>query len=147
MSKIFSKIVTYFYPFRDHLIFKKKNIALSILNMITLNKTDQLNLTHLDMIDDQLFDVLSSLYICVTVSIILIGLIGNFCIIFIYSIKKNRTNSSHVFLLCSAIVDNLFILSQLIEVNKNNKISFLIRFFLIIFIYIYLCFILNQKDS
>jgi len=42
-------------------------------------------------------------------------LIGNLLIIFIYAIKKRRTNSSHVYLLCLAVNDNLFLIIHLIE--------------------------------
>ena len=79
----------------------------------------ELNNTYDLTIQNHLFDMLSNLYIGLTVTVILIGLVGNFFIITMYSFKKNRTNSSHVFLLCSAIVDNSFLFIQLIEVNIN----------------------------
>ena len=47
--------------------------------------------------------------------VIIIGLIGNSLITFIYLGKKRRTNSSHVYLLCSAINDNLFLIIHLFE--------------------------------
>lgn len=44
-----------------------------------------------------------------TFIVIIFGLIGNYLIIFVFSQKENRKNSSHVFLLCLAINDAFFL--------------------------------------
>lgn len=45
----------------------------------------------------------------------LIGLFGNILIIIVFTQKKFRSNSGHIYLLCSAINDNLFIIIHLFE--------------------------------
>jgi hypothetical protein len=47
--------------------------------------------------------------------IIVIGLIGNLLITYIYASKKRRTNLNHVYLLCAAINDNIFLIIHLFE--------------------------------
>lgn len=46
---------------------------------------------------------------------IVIGLLGNSLIIYVFWNKKFRTNSSNVFLLCLAISDNIFLIIHLFE--------------------------------
>ena len=53
----------------------------------------------------------------ITVTVLAIGLIGNLLVIFIFSRKKSRTNPSHCYLLCSAIVDSLFLIVHFFEVK------------------------------
>ena len=50
-----------------------------------------------------------------TLIIIAIGLIGNCLIIFVFSQNRFRINSSNVYLLCLAIIDNLFLIVHLFE--------------------------------
>lgn len=47
--------------------------------------------------------------------VILIGFIGNFLITLVFIQKKFRSNSSHIFLLCLSIIDNLFLIIHLFE--------------------------------
>ena len=74
-------------------------------NHSTLIEPDEEDLLHLF----RKINIYSSLFV------IIIGLIGNSLITFIYLGKKRRTNSSHVYLLCSAINDNLFLIIHLFE--------------------------------
>lgn len=61
-----------------------------------------------------------------TLVFIIIGLIGNSLAIYVFSHKRFRTNSSHVYLLCLAIIDSLFIVIHLIEdTSKTYKDHFL----------------------
>ena len=46
---------------------------------------------------------------------ILIGLVGNFFTIFIFSQKRFRTNSNNIFLLCLSINDSFFLIIHLFE--------------------------------
>ena len=48
--------------------------------------------------------------------VILGGLIGNSIVIFVFGQKTYRTNPSHVYFLCSAIVDSLFLIVHFFEV-------------------------------
>jgi hypothetical protein len=74
-------------------------------NHSTLIELDEEDLLHLF----RKINIYSSLFV------IIIGLIGNSLITYIYLSKKRRTNSSHVYLLCSAINDNLFLIVHLFE--------------------------------
>jgi hypothetical protein len=74
-------------------------------NHSTLIEPDEEDLLYLF----RKINIYSSLFV------IIIGLIGNSLITFIYLSKKRRTNSSHVYLLCSAINDNLFLIVHLFE--------------------------------
>jgi hypothetical protein len=62
-------------------------------------------------------NIYSSLFVTI------IGLIGNSLITYIYASKKRRTNSSHVYLLCSAINDNLFLIVHLFEDTLKTYID------------------------
>ena len=55
-----------------------------------------------------------------TLILILFGLIGNSLIIFVFSQKRFRTNSSNVYLFCLAINDSLFLLIHFIEDTVKN---------------------------
>lgn len=48
--------------------------------------------------------------------IIIVGLVGNFLTIVVFSQKRFRINSSNVYLLCLAVVDALFLLLHFFEV-------------------------------
>jgi len=61
----------------------------------------------------RLINVYSSLLI------VFFGLIGNSIVVAVFSRKKNRSNPSHVFIFCSAIVDNLFLITHLFEVTTH----------------------------
>lgn len=50
-----------------------------------------------------------------SICVIIIGFFGNLLVTLIFIQKKFRSNSSHIYLLCSAINDNLFILIHLFE--------------------------------
>ncbi len=47
--------------------------------------------------------------------VILIGLIGNFLICLVFARKKLRSNSSHIYLFCSSVNDNLFFIVHILE--------------------------------
>ena len=51
----------------------------------------------------------------VTFTVLILGLIGNYLIVFVFAQKKNRINSSHVFLFCLALNDNFFLKVHLFE--------------------------------
>lgn len=53
--------------------------------------------------------------IIATLILILFGLIGNSLIVFVFSKKRFRVNSSNVFLLCLALNDSLFLIIHLFE--------------------------------
>ena len=50
-----------------------------------------------------------------TIAFFLLGLVGNSISIFVFAQKIFRRNSSHVYLLCLAIIDSLFLVIHLIE--------------------------------
>jgi len=56
----------------------------------------------------------------ITVCIIIIGLIGNSLTVVVYGQKKNRKNSSNIFLLCLAINDTLFLVVHFYEDTIRN---------------------------
>ena len=56
----------------------------------------------------------------ITICIIIIGLIGNCLTVIIYGQKKNRKNSSNIFLLCLAINDTLFLVVHFYEDTIRN---------------------------
>jgi hypothetical protein len=60
------------------------------------------------------------LNIYLTIIIILIGLIGHFLTILVYSKKKFRINSSNIVLLCLAINDSLFLMVHFFEGTTRN---------------------------
>ena len=56
----------------------------------------------------------------ITICIIIIGLIGQCLTVIIYGQKKNRKNSSNIFLLCLAINDTLFLVVHFYEDTIRN---------------------------
>ncbi len=61
-----------------------------------------------------------------TMVAILIGLVGNSLILSVFSYSKFRTNSSHVYMICSAISDNLFLIVHIFEdILRSYKETFL----------------------
>jgi hypothetical protein len=56
----------------------------------------------------------------ITICIIIIGLIGNCLTVIIYGQKKNRKNSSNIYLLCLAINDTLFLFVHFYEDTVRN---------------------------
>lgn len=63
----------------------------------------------------QVLDYSRRINLAASLGVILIGFIGNLLVTLVFAQKKFRTNSSHIYLLCSAINDNLFILIHLFE--------------------------------
>ena len=55
----------------------------------------------------------------ISLAIILLGLVGNCATIFIFTQKKYLVNSSHVYFLCLAINDTLFLIVHFFEVNSK----------------------------
>jgi hypothetical protein len=56
----------------------------------------------------------------ITICIIIIGLIGNCLTVIIYGQKRNRKNSSNIFILCLAINDTLFLVVHFCEDTIRN---------------------------
>ena len=56
----------------------------------------------------------------ITICILIIGLIGNCLTVIIYGQKKNRKNSSNIYLLCLAINDMLFLVVHFYEDTIRN---------------------------
>ena len=54
-------------------------------------------------------------------AIIIFGLLSNMLAVIVFAKKRFRTNSIHVYVLCSAVNDNLFLIIHLLEVNQNLK--------------------------
>lgn len=50
-----------------------------------------------------------------SVAVVLIGFLGNLLIFIVFFQKKHRSNSSHVYLFCSSINDNLFLVIHVLE--------------------------------
>ena len=50
-----------------------------------------------------------------TVLVVALGLFGHFLTILVYSKKLNRTNSSHVYMLCLALIDSSFLVVHIFE--------------------------------
>ena len=78
----------------------------------------QYNLTHSERAYLKSLDLLalsSRINIITTVVVSLIGLIGNAISIYVFAQKRFRRNSSHVYLLCLAVCDSLFIIVHLLE--------------------------------
>lgn len=69
------------------------------------------NETDLDKIinSNDLVEKSTQLNLIATFIVLIFGLIGNYLIIYVFIKKKNRKNSSHIFLLCLAINDCLFL--------------------------------------
>jgi len=62
-----------------------------------------------------ILDVTKELNAYCSLIVILVGLSGNLITIFVFSQKKFRTNSSNVYLLAMAIIDNLFLITHFFE--------------------------------
>jgi hypothetical protein len=58
-----------------------------------------------------------------TVIITLIGLIGHFLTIFVFIQKRFRKNSSHIYMLCLAINNFVYLIIRLSNYNTNNSFS------------------------
>jgi hypothetical protein len=82
------------------------------------NYSEFQNLTDFYLI--QLLDNARKLNILFTTLFIFIGLIGNFLTIYIFSHKKNRNNSSNIFLLCLALNDSLYLVIHFFENTLTN---------------------------
>lgn len=62
--------------------------------------------------------------IFLTCIVVFIGLIGNFLTFFVLSQKKNRINSTHVYLLCLAVSDSLFLVIHFFEDTMRSYADF-----------------------
>jgi hypothetical protein len=81
------------------------------------------------------------LNIIITLFVILIGLVGNSLTIYIFSHKKIRSNSSHIYLLCLSLIDSLFLINHFFDdtfkayvsiylnENSNDENNFLSKLF------------------
>lgn len=77
------------------------------------------NISYIDTLDSFVTNT-KKLNIHLTIIIILIGLIGHFLTILVYSKKKFRINSSNIVLLCLAINDSLFLIVHFFEDTIRN---------------------------
>ena len=53
-----------------------------------------------------------------SICIISVGLVGNLIVAFVFGKEKIQSNPSHIFVFCSSIVDSLFLVTHLFEVNQ-----------------------------
>lgn len=60
-------------------------------------------------------EISTKINICFTIIITIIGLIGHFLTLFVYSQKRFRLNSNNIFLFCLAINDSLFLIIHFFE--------------------------------
>ncbi len=73
-------------------------------------------------------EISKNLNLIVSTIAILIGLVSNLIVIVVFSIKKFRSNSSHVYLLCSAINDSLFLVLHLFEdILRTFKFTYFLQ--------------------
>ena len=73
-------------------------------------------------------EISRNLNLIVSLFAILIGLVSNLIVIVVFSIKKFRSNSSHVYLLCSAINDSLFLVLHLFEdILRTFKFTYFLQ--------------------
>ena len=79
--------------------------------------------------EDQLLDLSNSILeysnktnIFLTLIVTAIGLTGNCLTIFVFGQAKYRTNPSHVYLLCLAVNDSLFLIIHFFEGKKNRRL-------------------------
>lgn len=63
----------------------------------------------------QLYEISRKINIFSTLLIVLFGVIGHLITIIVYSRKRFRTNSNHIYLLCLAINDSLFLMIHFLE--------------------------------
>jgi len=86
-----------------------------------------------------LFEKVQTTSFYLIIGIILIGLIGNSITIFVFAQKRFRINSSHVYHFALALIDNLYLITYLIEdtlkyyehkINPNSStfVEYLLRF-------------------
>jgi len=107
----------------------KMYTASKIWPNLTMNNFS-INLTHIQdygdheeytLFQDQLsssnnnLEQITKINLLITFIVIVFGLIGNYLIIFVFAQKNNRKNSSHIFLLCLAINDSLFLKIHIFE--------------------------------
>ena len=72
----------------------------------------------------QLMELFRKINLISSFVVILIGFIGNCLITLVFIQKKFRSNSSHVYLLCLSVIDNLFLIIHLFEDTlKTYKVS------------------------
>lgn len=76
-----------------------------MLNNSTVNNNDS----------SEMFDLSRKVNIYASISIVCLGFIDNLIIIIVFSIKKFRSNSGHIYLFCLSISDNLFLIVHLLE--------------------------------
>jgi len=68
------------------------------------------------ILESMLFlEISTKINICSTIIITIIGLIGHFLTLFVYSQKRFRLNSSNIYLFCLAINDSLFLIIHFFE--------------------------------
>lgn len=88
-------------------------------NNTSINMSSDLNATFLGDAEtnysNYLLESSGKINIFSSIVIIIVGLIGNSLTIFVFSQKRFRTNSSHVYLLCLAVNDSLFLVIHFFE--------------------------------
>ena len=82
------------------------------------NSTEYQNFTNHNVI--QFLDNSGKFNILFTTLFIFIGLIGNFLTIYNFFHKKNRINSSNIFLLCLALNDSWYLIIHFFENTLNS---------------------------
>jgi len=96
--------------------------------MLFLNKSSLKNDTEEREESEEFLTEAKKINTFITICIIIIGLIGNCLTVIIYGQKKNRKNSSYIYLLCLAINDTLFLVVHFYEDTirnlKSNNFNF-----------------------
>ena len=65
--------------------------------------------------NEEFIDLLKKINAYSTILIVLLGLVGHFITINVYTRKRNRTNAITVYLLCLAVNDSLFLIVHFFE--------------------------------
>jgi hypothetical protein len=110
----------YFIHFKQTKNNIKKNNSKNIFISKMFNLTIMSNNIDLDEINDEKDSIVflnraKLINICLTIIVFIIGFIGNLLIIYVFTHRRYRLNSSNVYLLCLAICDTCFLVIHLFE--------------------------------
>lgn len=85
------------------------------MNGSNTNASENFNYLHLLQIENHLLVKTTEINLIITFIVLIVGLIGNFLLVYIFCQKRFRVNSSNVYLLCLGINDGLFLLIHFFE--------------------------------
>jgi len=116
-----------------------KKIYLYDYNSILIN-----NETEVDFLDSvDLLNIFKKTNLIFTIIIIIIGLIGHFLTIFIFGQKRFRKNSIHVYILCLAINNTIYLLIHFSDYLIKNNVNLINTNNLICKLFSYLKYVLR----